>query len=262
MAGDKYKTDLQGRDLNKPVLAVTQIAFPLYDPRFTNPLLRKAISEAINRDEITKVIFSGTRTPSTGYSSPAVPGAQEGLCGQACTYDVNQAKTDLAAAGGFTGQLVLSYNADGDHKGWTEATCNSINQALGIDCIATPVPTFADFRKQINDKSEAGPFRTAWQYDYPSLENLLTATLRTGASSNDSKYTSPAYDAALAKATADTNLDQANADFSAAEKIALADLPVIPMFSTQQQSGFSTKVDNVKLNDVGEIDLTQVTIKS
>lgn len=262
VAGGRYKTDLQDRTIDKDVLSVTSITFPLYDQRFDNPLLRKAISEAINREEITQVIFDGTRTPSTSYSSPTVPGAETGICGQACEFNPEQARTDLAAAGGFTGQLTLSYNADGDHKSWTEATCNNINQNLGIDCVATPVPTFADFRQQINDRAMTGMFRTAWQYDYPSLENLLAALYRTGGSSNDGVYSNPAFDAALATATSETDLTQANQDFVAAEKIALADLPSIPMWATNQQSGYSSKVGNVKLNVVGEIDLTQVTLNS
>ncbi len=262
IAGDKYKTDLNNRAINKDVLVVQTATFPLYDPRFANPDLRKAISMAINRDQITKVIFSGTRTPSTSYSSPAVDGYQAGTCGESCTYDPAKAKALLAKAGGFTGKLTLSYNADGDHKGWTEATCNSIKDALGIDCVATPVPTFADFRKQINGKSMTGLFRTGWQYDYPNLENGLSPLFRTGGSANDGKYSNPAFDAALDKAAANPDQDKANAGFVDAEKLVAKDLPVIPLWSVKQQSGYSEKVSNVKVNAFGVLDLIGITVNS
>ena len=259
IAGEKYKTDLNNRAINKDVLVVQTVTFPLYDARFQNADLRKAISMAINRDQITKVIFSGTRTPSTSYSSPAVAGYQAGTCGDLCKYDPAAAKAMLAKAGGFSGKLTLSYNADGDHKGWTEATCNSIKDALGIDCVATPVPTFADFRKQITAKAATGMFRTGWQYDYPNMEDLLSPVYSTGGSSNDAKYSNPAFDAALNKAAAQTDLDKANAGFVDAEKLLAPDMPAIPLWSVKQQSGFSEKVSNVKVNAFGVLDKIDIT---
>lgn len=260
VAGGQYQTDLQGRAIDKPVLVVQSATFPLYDARFQNPLLRKAFSEAVDRDQITKVIFGGTRIPAKSYSSPGVPGYQED-CGQACEFNPEQAKADLAAAGGFQGQLTLSYNADGDHKAWTEAACNSITQATGVQCAATPVPTFADFRQQSTQKKQTGLFRTGWQYDYPSLENLLSATFVTDAGSNDAGYSNPAFDAKMKEAAAEPDEDKSNALYIEAEKIVLGDLPAIPLWSTKQQSGYSAAVDNVKVNAFGVLDWESITLK-
>lgn len=262
LAGEQYKKDLSDRAVDKNVLVVQTISFPLYDAKYQNPKLRQAISEAINRDQITKVIFNNTRTPSTSWSSPGVGGYVAGTCGEFCKYNPANAKKLLAEAGGFTGQLTLSYNADGDHKGWTEATCNSIKEALGVDCVASPVPTFADFRKQINGKSMTGMFRTGWQYDFPNIENGLTPLYSTGGSANDSKYSNKSFDSALSKAAANSDLDKANSGFADAEKMLAADMPSIPLWSVKQQSGYSDKVSNVKVNAFGEIDLTQVTVNS
>lgn len=262
LAGEQYKTDLNNRAIDKDVLVVQTISFPLYDKQYQNPKLRQAISEAINRDQITKVIFNNTRTPSTSWSSPGVGGYVKGTCGDFCTYNPDGAKKLLADAGGFTGQLTLSYNADGDHKAWTEATCNSIKDALGIACVATPVPTFADFRKQINNKSMTGMFRTGWQYDFPNIENGLTPLYSTGGSANDSKYSNTSFDSALTAAAANSDLDKANSGFADAEKMLAADMPSIPLWSVKQQSGYSDKVGNVKVNAFGEIDLFQVTVNS
>jgi len=262
LAGEQYKTDLNNRAVNKDVLVVQTVTFPLYDKRFDNAKLRQAISESINRDQITKVIFNNTRTPSTSWSSPGVGGYAAATCGQFCTYDPAKAKALLAEAGGFTGQLTLSYNADGDHKAWTEATCNSIKDAIGIDCVATPVPTFADFRKQINGKSMTGMFRTGWQYDFPNIENGLTPLYSTGGSANDGGYSNAAFDKALTAAASNTDLTAANKAFADAEKMLAADMPAIPLWSVKQQSGFSTKVSNVKMNAFGEIDLVQVSANS
>ncbi len=238
------------------------VTFPLYDPKYQSADLRHAISMAIDRDSITKVIFSGSRTPSTAYSSPAVAGYEAGTCGEFCKYDPSAAKTLFDKAGGFDGKLTLSYNADGDHKAWTEAACNNISDALGVACTATPVPTFADFRKGINEKSETGMFRSGWIYDFPNLENGLSPLYSTGGSANDAGYSNPAFDQALLDAAAKTDPKESNAGFIDAEKLLVTDMPAIPLWSSTQIAGYSEKLGNVKITAASELDLTQVTTSS
>ena len=101
-----------------------------------DPKVRQAISMAIDRDTIIKQIFNGARDPATGWVSPVVDGYKADACGEYCTFDPAKAKAKLAEAGGYSGRLTITYNADGPHKEWTEATCNSIKQTLGIECNA------------------------------------------------------------------------------------------------------------------------------
>ncbi len=68
LAGDTYKTDLGDRYIDKAVGPLpVRSTFPLYDPKFQNPDLRKAISRAIDRETITQNIFAGTRMPATSW---------------------------------------------------------------------------------------------------------------------------------------------------------------------------------------------------
>ena len=262
LSGERYKKDLSDRSVTKPSPIVQTVTFPLYDAAYKSADLRHAISMAIDRNSITKVIFSGSRTPSKAYSSPAVAGYDDSVCGEFCTYDPAKAKALFDKAGGFSGALTLSYNADGDHKAWTEAACNNVSKALGVACTATPVPTFADFRKGINTKTQTGMFRSGWIYDFPNLENGLSPLYGTGGSSNDSGYSNAAFDKALAAAAAKTNPDQANAGFVAAEKLLVADMPAIPLWSATQIAGHSAKLGAVKITSTSELDLLQVTTSS
>jgi oligopeptide transport system substrate-binding protein len=259
IAGDKWRQDLGDRALERPVLVVQTITFPLYaNPKFKDKNFRHALSMAVNRDEITKQIFNSTRQPSKGYTSPAVAGYEE-TCGEFCTYNPDKAKQLLTQAGGFTGKLTLSYNGDGDHKAWTEAVCNSIKNAVGIDCQATPTATFAVLRQQVNAKKMVGLFRTGWQYDYPAIQNGLEPIYRTGASSNDGGYSNPAFDAALDKAAQAPAADSDKL-YAEAEKILVEDMPAIPLWSVKQQSGISTKLKNAKVDAFGNLDLVNVGV--
>jgi oligopeptide transport system substrate-binding protein len=261
---DKYKTDLPDRNAQKAVGVIQTITFPptKVDPNYADPKVRQAISMAIDRDTIIKQIFNNTRKPATGWVSPVVDGYKADQCGEWCKFDPAKAKAKLAEAGGFKGgKITLSYNADASHKGWTEATCNSIKGALGVDCVATPVVDFSTFRTQIGERKMKGMFRTGWQMDYPSIENFLAPIFKTGASSNDGDYSNPAFDKLLVEGAAATDPAEANKKYQEAEALLANDFPAIPMWYSTATMGWSDKVTGVKITAFGTIDFASVSMK-
>lgn len=216
---------------------------------------------AIDRETIIKQIFNNTRVPATGWVSPVVDGYKAGQC-EFCTYDAAKAKALLDEAGGFKGEAItLAYNADAAHKEWTEATCNSIKQALSVECTAVGVVDFATLRSEIGDRKMKGMFRTGWQMDYPSIENFLTPIYATGASSNDGDYSNPAFDTLLSEAAAATDPAEANTKYQEAEALLAVDMPSIPLWYGKATVGWSDKVTGVKITAFGTIDLASVSLK-
>ncbi|MGL4177064.1 MAG: peptide ABC transporter substrate-binding protein [Dermatophilaceae bacterium] len=260
---DKFKTDLPDRNAQEEVGIFQSITFPptKVDPAYADPKLRKAISMAIDRETIVKQIFNNTRTPATGWVSPVVDGFKEGACGEFCTYDAAKAKALLDEVGGFTGTITLSYNADSDHKPWTEAVCNSINDALGVECQAKPVVDFSTFRTQITDRKMKGMFRTGWQFDYPSIENFLSPIFATDASSNDGDYSNPAFDKLLQEAAAEQDEAASKAKYQEAEALLQGDFPSVPLWHVKATFGWSDKVTNVKPTAFGTYDFTAIALK-
>jgi oligopeptide transport system substrate-binding protein len=260
LAGDKWKSDLGTRAIDRPIGAIQTITFPMYDSKFKNmnPKVRQAISLAIDRKSITDKIFNKSREPANGWVSPAVDGYKADACGDLCTFDATRAKQLLQEGGGFTGDLSIAYNADGDHKAWTEATCNSITNNLGVKCTAKPYVDFATFRKAINAHKMDNIFRTGWVLDYPSIEDFLNPLYKTGGASNDGLYSNAALDAALTKADQAPSQDEANKLYQDAEAMLAQDMSVIPLWYYKQQSGYSTKVKNVKVDPFGELVLDQI----
>jgi oligopeptide transport system substrate-binding protein len=239
---------------------VTYVAFPFYDKRFTNVKLRQAVSMAIDRKTITDKIFNKTREPATGYVSPVVEGARKDIC-EYCKYDPTKAKALLAEAGGWQGEMAIFYNGDASHKDWVEAMANSISKSLGIKCVAKPVPTFAEFRSQVNAHKMTGLYRAAWQMDYPHIENFLNPLHRTGGSSNDGLYSNPEVDKILAEADKESDSKKAIELYQKAEDIVAEEVPQIALWSTKAQVGFSDRVDNVKVTPFGELDFSSITVK-
>jgi oligopeptide transport system substrate-binding protein len=261
LAGDQYKEDLGDRWINQDVGGIQTVTFApeSVDPAMSNIELRRGIAQAIDRDLITKNIFQGTRVPATGWVSPVVDGFKPDQCGEWCTYDPESAKQHIEASG-FTGTLTLSYNADGPHKEWTEATCNSIRNATGIECVATPVVDFATFRDQIINREMKGMFRTGWIMDYPTIENFLGPLYVTGAPSNDGDYSNSEFDAKVKEAS--SNLDAAESIrlYQEAEAMLVDELTAIPLWYYAAVSGYSTNVDNVTMTPFLTVDCRSITL--
>jgi oligopeptide transport system substrate-binding protein len=259
LVGNIWKEELKDRSNVGPVLAIQALAFPLYDPKFANADFRKAISMAINRDEINQKIFEGTRPPVNGYAVPNTPGWEDGACGDLCKFNPDMAKEHLARSG-WSGAVEITSNADGGHKEWIEAACGQIKNTLGIDCVFVPVQAFGEIRQKINARQMTQVYRAGWIADYPSIENFLNPLYRTGGSSNDGEYTNPQVDAKLAEADAAPNLDEANRLYREAEKMIAQDMPAIPLWHTPRNHGWSSKLKDVRLTAKGELDLTTVQI--
>ncbi|MFD7433590.1 ABC transporter substrate-binding protein [Streptomyces sp. NPDC059861] len=252
------RTDLGDRYLNTPAGILQTLAFPYYDANWDKPRMdkvRKGLSRAIDREQITKTIFHGTRTPATDWTSPVLGedgGYKPGLCGEWCEYDAAAARKLIEEGGGLPGgQVKITVNADtGSHKQWVDAVCNSINNALDNDraCVTNPVGTFADFRGRITDKEMTGPFRAGWQMDYPLIQNFLQPLYYTDASSNDGKWSDEKFDELVDRANAETDAAKAVKAFQQAEEVVRDNMAAIPLWYQNGSAGYSQRLSDVKLN--------------
>lgn len=263
LAGDKWKSDLQDRTIKKEILSNNALMLPTYDEKFKDPKVRKAISMAINRKEITQQVFQGSYEPATSWvPSGPIPNYEDGACGEYCKYDPKKAKQLLKDAGGFDGPLTISSNADGGHKEWIEAICGQLKKNLDMKCSFNPVPTFNEFLKMHEEKSHKGPFRFGWLGDYPAAETFLGKIYKTGASSNYMGYSNPEFDKAIAKADQAPNEEEANKLYRKAEEILAEDMPSIPLWNQQAAVGYSDRLDNVKVSFDRQLNLSTVKLKS
>ncbi|MEV0919702.1 ABC transporter substrate-binding protein [Streptomyces sp. NPDC049967] len=265
------KADLGDRYINTPAGIIQTLAFPFYDKAWDkadSDKVRKGLSMAINRKQITETIFNKTRTPATDWTSPVLGdagGYQAGFCGSLCDYNPAEAKKLVSQGGGIPGgQVKIGYNADtGSHKDWVDAVCNSINNALGNDkaCVGSPTGTFADFRNKITQKKMTGPFRAGWQMDYPLIQNFLQPLYYTNASSNDGKWTDKKFDDLVNKANAESDKAKAVKTFKDAEAVVRDNMAAIPLWYQNGSAGYSTNVSNVALNPFSVPVYSEIKVK-
>ena len=262
LTDDAWLSDFQDRGIAREQGVIQMIGInPEVDTRLANPDLRKAISMAIDRETITEEIFAGSASPASGWVSPVVDGYKEGQCGEACVYDPEAAKALWDEAGGIEGDLTLTYNGDADHGPWTEAACNSIRQALDVECKATPTVDFATFLTDLGENKVDGLFRQGWQMDYPSIENFLVPLYSKGASSNYYNYDDEQFGELNKQAAAAEDLDAANALYQQAEARLAEDMRIIPLWYTTGHVAWSERVDNVQINAFGVPVYAEITTK-
>lgn len=248
-----FEDEFGDRAVTQPAAIFQSFTIPARLPHFDGEegkLRRAAISKAINREEITDVIFSGTRTPAHDFTSPVIDGYSEDIPGsEVLDFDADEAKDLWAQADAispWTGTFQIAYNADGGHQAWVDAVANQLKNNLGIDASGAPYPTFAEARTAITDRTIQTAFRTGWQADYPALFNFLGPIYGTGAGSNDGDYSNPEVDQLLDEGLAETDLEAANEKFQQVQEILFQDLPAIPLWYSTVNGAWSESVENVQ----------------
>ncbi|MER5351143.1 ABC transporter substrate-binding protein [Kitasatospora sp. NPDC002551] len=259
-----YKADLGDRAVDEPQGAIQNIGFTLYQADWASPdkaKVRQGLSMAIDRDTITKTVLQGSRKPATAWVAEGVEGYKDGQCGEFCTFDAAKAKQLITEGGGVPGnRLTITYNADGGHKEWVDAVCNSIRQSTGVDCVGDPKPDFKTARAAITGHQIDGAFRTGWVQDYPLNANFLADVYRTGAASNDFGYSNPQFDQLATQADQAASVADSVTGYQQAEAVLPSGMPAIPLWYYRTTSGYSTKVQNVKFDSFGNPAWTQVEV--
>ncbi|MFI1385043.1 ABC transporter substrate-binding protein [Embleya sp. NPDC020886] len=262
-----FKKDLGDRAIEAPQFSIQKIGFPLYDAGWGAPgkeKVRQGLSMAIDRASIVKAIYKGAEQPATDWLAPNIPGYSKDITGDLTKYDPAKARELVTAGGGIPGgTLKIATNADGPHKEWVTAVCNSINEALKQPNACEPklYPEFSVARKDITEKKMTGAYRTGWRADYPFPDNFLADVYLTGAASNDSGYSSPAFDDLAKRAMAAPDQTEGVKLWQQAEQQMAKDVPSIPLWYYVTKGGSSTKVSNVQFDPYGNPVFTEVTVK-
>jgi oligopeptide transport system substrate-binding protein len=265
-----YTADFPDRNATKATATNSTLNIPGYNPNFqgeAGKLRRQALSYAINREEICKVIFNGTRTPAKAFVPPVIEGFEEGLKGsEVLTFDAAKAKDLWEQAEKIqpyddSKPLQIASNTDGGNKEWIDAVANGFKNNLGIEAEIQPFAKFAEVLNLRKSQELPGLTRAGWQGDYPSLYNFLGPIWATNASSNYEKYTNPEFDKLLQEGLAAKSTDEANAKFNQAQEVLFEDLPGLPLWDQARAIVWSNNVVKAETGWNGGIRYFDITAK-
>jgi peptide/nickel transport system substrate-binding protein len=210
------------------------------DPALSKPMVRQAISHAIDRDEIVESVYQGfaepARSPVTSTLLPEQP--------ETGAYDVDLAKDLLAKAGypdGF--DLTLSYNT-GRPGPYAEDMARLIQSDLGdigIDVSLKSVPSLADFENSVDD----GKMQSYLYTERPAIPDVgysLYLYLHSKSALNNSGYASPAFDRIVVEALGMADSPQRDQLLNDAIGILADDEPIISLVEVPDLVGVSTSL--------------------
>jgi oligopeptide transport system substrate-binding protein len=258
LAKDKMPSDVVA--FNAP--AIDYLGFPLYNSYFSNPLIREAISLAIDRPAINTALFGGLLSPATSILPPTEAGAPTGLC-KYCSYNPTLARKLLAEAGGWKGGLVLWYPSSAGYGQEYEAIANELTQNLGIKPITFNASPFTPFLAALADKKVTnGIYRGHWGAYFPSMQNTLQNLFELGAPGyTETYYSTPGVTKLINEGNGAASLAQSEAYYRQAEGVIMNAFPVVPLFYAKYVYVHSSAVSNVVI-DVNQIELSGVTVNS
>lgn len=219
--------------------------------------LRQALALAIDRKSLVKHLIQGDALPATGIVPPS-------QTWQATTYflDANSAKAQELFQEAVSGQdkpkLTLVYGNTERHHKLAQALQEQWHHVLGLE-----VSLEALEGKIFYDKLRSGQFTLAngsWFADFQDPINFLTVFKEKSNGTNNTGWENPTYQNLLEQALVEQNREKRTAMLREAEGLLIKEMPVIPLFYYSFNYMTNPKLQGVRLNELGILDVRKATI--
>ena len=218
-----------------PQLSVYYYGFNLNRPPFKdNPDLRRALSLAIDRERLTTAVTGVGEAPAYGWVPRGVADytpQQFDYAAQPYAERVAEAR-ELYRKAGYSAERPLRteirYNSGEVHNRLAVAIAAMWKEALGVETTLY-AEEFRALLQSIQSGAETEVFRSSWVGDYNDAYSFAQL-LQSGFGINLTGYSNPQYDALLAAATREPDPSRRRGLLEEAERLMLADHPVLPLY--------------------------------
>jgi oligopeptide transport system substrate-binding protein len=216
-----------------PQLNTYYYGFNFDRPLFRDVRIRRALSMAIDRERLATSVLRVGELPANGW----VPQGVFGYTPQTFDYAaqpmperIEAAKKLLAEAGYGSHKPLkfeLRYNTGEVHTKVAVAVASMWKEALGVEAALAAV----EFRSLLEDvnRREVDLFRLSWAGDYNDPYTFLQY-LKSDFGINLPHYRNTEYDRMLGDAAREPDVAKRRALLEAAERLLLADHPLLPLY--------------------------------
>ena len=197
------------------------------------PKLRRALSLVIDREKLASLVLRVGELPAYGWVAPGI----DNYTPQSFDYRGEPMEARIAEAqrlyreAGYSPRkplaFELSYNAAEVHTKLAVAVASMWKEALGAEVRLTQVE-FKTLLQEI-DRGDVELFRSSWAGDYNDAQTFAQY-LKSDFGLNLPRYQSAAYDALLTRAATEVDLSARRALLEEAERVMLADTPLMPLY--------------------------------
>jgi oligopeptide transport system substrate-binding protein len=245
-----------------PELSFFYIGFNTTKPPFDDVNIRRAFSQAIDKDKLVSLVFKGTMQPADGILPPGMPGYNEALSG--LSFDITKAKELIAASRyGEVSQLppitVTTMGWGGLISQELEAAVYQWRENLGVEVTVRQLEPERFLYHLKEEKDEM--FYMGWIADYPHPQDFLDILFHGGADNNYSEYGNPEVDALLERAGVEQDSELSLTLYQQAEQLLVEDAACLPLCFGQNYVLVKPYIEGYKLNPLGFAMLNEVSVE-
>lgn len=219
----KFRSDFR----NAPLLRTEYFSFQCQTPPFNDVKVRRALSLALNRKEITENILKRGDIPYGLLVPPGLPHYQNSASPQ--DFDPEKAKA-LLHESNFDGnpfpKIIIYYNKATDRQLVAKAAQQMWKENLGVESELKEEDwaTYLNRRQTKNYQVSWG----GWSGDYLDPNTFLELFVSDNRQ-NHTGWSNPRYDDLIRKGQAEQNLQKRMGYFQEAETILLEEAPIVPV---------------------------------
>lgn len=218
-----------------PYLAVYYYGLNLTRPPFRDqPLLRQALSMAVDREVLAGQIVGRGESPAyswvppgvADYESPRPPWADLSREERHARARAVYAQAGYGPAN--PAKIEIRYNTSDTHQRIALAVQSMWRDVLGVETTLVN-EEFQVLLSNMRAKEVTQVFRSSWSGDYNDAHTFLHVMM-SDAPSNMTGYASEEFDSLMQRAAAEPDPERRRRRMQEAESVLLADYPVIPLY--------------------------------
>lgn len=246
--------------LDAPTSTVTLLGFDTTAPPYDDPVVRRAISQSIDRERLAEEVFGGTSRPTDRIVPDGVPGSQAGACDH-CRYDPEGAVALLEDAEVELPEvLTFTHSRGATNTVVAERIAADVSAALGLE--VEPVALdLAEYVPAVR-RGEAPWFRLGWGSNTPDAGAYLDPLFhsRNIGLDNLTRYADEETDLLLDEARRAASEPEATDAYAEAERRILDAVAVAPLVTDVNARVVSPDVEGLVWSPSGRVDLAVVRL--
>jgi len=224
---------------------------------FQDGRLRRAVSLAMDRDQLASGVYGELAVPARAIVPPSIEGHDRGVCGQSCTPDQVEAARLVSGLPEDRRAFELDVISSAAGERLAAALVDQL-ETVGLEI--TPRLLDEEAYGGLLQRGRQQAFCLVWDADGATQQGMLEPLLATGSPDNHSKVHSPRIDKALGRGRA-ARTDAARIEaFAEAERIALEILPVIPVAWFRSHLAVQPYVRGFSLDPLGLFDVSAIEL--
>lgn len=245
-----------------PELSFSYIGFNNTRPPFDDVNIRRAFTQAIDKDKLVSLVFRNLVRRADGILPPGLPGFNTELSG--LDFDVNRARELIADSkyGSVSGLPPITITT----TGWggliakeLEAIIQEWRNNLGVEVAVRQLEPDRFMYHLKEEKDDM--YYMGWVADYPHPQDFLDVLFRSGAENNFGEYSHTEVDNLLDKAAVEPAYELSLELYQQAEQMLVDDAACLPLWSGQNYILVKPYVDGYELNPMGFAMLNKVSIR-